>query len=226
MSGAPAPAPPTAARGDWRVYVITAGPEQARGRSHVAIADAAIRGGATAIQLRMKDAPARAVFDAARAIGERCREAGVTFVVNDRVDVALASGADGVHVGSDDLPAEDARALLGASLFLGVSTATIDEARSAARAGADYLGVGAVYATATKADAGAAVGPARIAEIAASCDLPVVGIGGITLDNAAAVIRAGAAGVAVITAVTAADDMIDATRRLREAVDRARGATS
>jgi thiamine-phosphate pyrophosphorylase len=208
------------------VYVITAGPEQARGRSHLAIADAAIRGGATAIQLRMKDAPARAVLEAARAIVERCREAGVTFVVNDRADVALASGADGVHVGQDDLAAEDVRALIGASLFLGVSAATVDEARSAARAGADYLGVGAVYATATKADAGAAVGPARIAEIAASCDLPVVGIGGITLSNAAAVIRAGAAGVAVITAVTTADDMIDATRRIREAVDRARGATS
>jgi thiamine-phosphate pyrophosphorylase len=226
VTGTPAPARPLASRGDWRVYVITAGPEQARGRSHVAIADAAIRGGATAIQLRMKDAPARAVLDAARAIVERCREAGVTFVVNDRIDVALASGADGVHVGQDDLPAEDARALIGASFFLGVSAATIEEARSAVRAGADYLGVGAVYATATKADAGAAVGPARIAEIAANCDLPVVGIGGITPNNAATVIRAGAAGVAVITAVTTADDMIDATRRIRDAVDRARGATS
>jgi thiamine-phosphate pyrophosphorylase len=209
-------------RGDWRVYVITAGPEQARGRSHVAIAEAAVRGGATAIQLRMKDTPAGTMLDTAREIASRCREAGVTFIVNDRVDVALASGADGVHVGQDDLPAGDARALLGSAPFLGVSAATVDEACDAARDGADYLGVGAVYATTTKADAGAAVGPARIAEIAASCDLPIVGIGGITLENAAAVIRAGAAGVAVITAVTMADDMVDATRRLRQEVDRSR----
>lgn len=214
-----------AARGDWRVYVVTAGPEQARGRSHVEIAAAAILGGATAVQLRMKDAPARMMLDTAREIAWRCREAGVTFIVNDRVDVALASGADGVHVGQDDLPAADARALLGAPPFLGVSAATVDEAAAAVRDGADYLGVGALYTTATKADAGAAVGPARIAEIVASCDLPIVGIGGITAENAAEVIHAGASGVAVITAVTMADDIADATRRLREAVDRARGAS-
>jgi thiamine-phosphate pyrophosphorylase len=107
-----------------------------------------------------------------------------------------------------------------------VSAATVQEAAAAARGGADYLGVGAVYATATKADAGAAVGPARIAEIAASCDLPVVGIGGITAENTAAVIQAGAAGVAVITAITMADDMVEATRRLRREVDRARAAAT
>lgn len=210
-------------RGDWRVYVLTTAAAQARGRSHLEIADAAIRGGATAVQLRMKDAPARAVAEAARAIAARCRAAGVTFIVNDRVDVALAADAGGVHVGPDDLPAEAARALLGPAPLLGVSAATVGEAAAAARAGADYLGVGAVYATATKADAGDAVGLARIREVASSCDLPVVGIGGITIENAAAVIRAGAAGVAVITAVTMAEDMVDATRRLRQEVDRARG---
>lgn len=210
-------------RGDWRVYVITAGPEQARGRSHLEIAAAAIRGGATAIQLRMKDAPARAIVETARAIAPRCREAGVAFIVNDRVDVALVSEADGVHVGQDDLAAEDARALLGAAPFLGVSAATVDEAAAAERAGADYLGVGAVYGTGTKADAGAAIGLARISEIAASSNLPVVGIGGITIASAGAVVRAGAAGVAVITAVTMAEDMVEATRRLRQEVDRARG---
>jgi thiamine-phosphate pyrophosphorylase len=216
------PARRPAARGDWRVYVITTGPAQARGRSHLEIADAAIRGGATAVQLRMKDAPARAVVETARTIAGRCREAGVAFIVNDRIDVALASAADGAHVGQDDLPAASARALLGAAPLLGVSAATVEEAGEAAWAGADYLGVGAVYATATKADAGGAVGLARIREVAAACDLPVVGIGGITIANAAAVIRAGAAGVAVITAVTMADDMAEATRRLRQEVDRTR----
>jgi thiamine-phosphate pyrophosphorylase len=210
-------------RADWRVYVITTAPAQARGRSHLEIADAAIRGGATAVQLRMKDAPARAIVKTAREIAARCRDAGVVFIVNDRVDVALASGAHGVHVGQDDLPADAARALLGPGPLLGVSAATPDEAGAAARAGADYLGVGTVYTTATKADAGAAVGLARIREVAASCDLPVVGIGGITVGNAAAVIRAGAAGVAVVTAVTMAADMAEATRLLRQEVDGARG---
>jgi thiamine-phosphate pyrophosphorylase len=112
--------------------------------------------------------------------------------------------------------------LLGPAPVLGVSAATVEEAESARRAGADYVGVGAVYATATKTDAGEAVGTARIHAIAAACPLPVVGIGGITVDNAAAVVRAGAAGVAVITAVTMAEDMAAATRRLRDQVDRAR----
>lgn len=213
-----------AARGDWRVYVITAGPEQARGRPHLAIAEAAIRGGATAIQLRMKDGPARAMLQTARTMASLCRAAGVTFIVNDRVDVALTAGADGVHVGQDDLPAAEARTLLGTAPFLGVSAATVDEAVAALRDRADYVGVGALYTTATKADAGSAVGPARVAEIAASCDLPIVGIGGITLENAADVIRAGASGIAVITAVTMADDMVQATQRLREVVDRTRAA--
>jgi thiamine-phosphate pyrophosphorylase len=214
------------ARGDWRVYVITAGPAQARGRSHLEIAAAAIRGGATAVQLRMKDAPARTLMETALSIAAECRDAGVAFIVNDRLDVALAAGAGGVHVGQDDLPADAARALLGPALLLGVSAATVEEAEAARRAGADYVGVGAVYATSTKGDAGAAVGLARVREIAEACPLPVVGIGGITVDNAGAVIRAGAAGVAVITAVTMAEDMAAATRRLREEVDRARGSAT
>jgi len=208
------------ARGDWRVYVITdAG--RSRGRSHLEIVEAAVRGGATAVQLRMKDEPARAIVETARAALAVCRATAVTLIVNDRVDAALAAGADGVHVGQDDLPAAAARALLGPGPLLGVSAATREEAAAAERDGADYLGVGAVYATATKADAGAPVGLARIAEVRRASTLPLVGIGGITLENAAAVVRAGAAGVAVITAVTLADDMVAATRRLRERVDAA-----
>ncbi len=143
------------------------------------------------------------------------------LVVNDRVDVALAGGADGVHLGQDDLPAAAARALLGPDPLLGVSAATAEEAAAAERDGADYLGVGAIYATSTKADAGAPVGLARIGAVRRASALPIVAIGGITLDNAAATIRAGAAGVAVITAVTLADDMVAATRRLRDSVDAA-----
>jgi len=207
-------------RGDWRVYVITDS-HQARGRSHREIAEAAIRGGATAVQLRMKDEPARVMLEAAREIAPLCRAAGVAFIVNDRVDVALISGADGVHVGQDDLPARDVRALMGPRALIGVSAATVEEGEAAERMGADYLGVGAVYPTGTKPDAGAPVGLARLGEIRRAVRLPLVGIGGITADNAAAVIRAGASGVAVITAVTMAKDMAAATRRLRKEVDAA-----
>lgn len=205
-------------RGDWRVYVITDA-RHARGRSQREIAEAAIRGGATAVQLRMKEEPARVVLEVARAIGPLCRAAGVAFIVNDRLDVAMLAGADGVHVGQDDLPPTDARAFMGPRALIGVSTATVEEAIAAERAGADYLGVGAVYGTATKSDAGAPVGLARVTEVRQAVRLPLVGIGGITAENAAAVIRAGAQGVAVITAVTLAEDMADAVRRLREAVD-------
>jgi thiamine-phosphate pyrophosphorylase len=207
---------------DWRLYVITDS-QHARGRSHRAIADAAIRGGATAVQLRMKDEPARVLLETAREVVSVCRAAGVPCIINDRADVALAAGADGIHVGQDDLPARDARALLGKDRLLGVSAATVDEAVAAWRAGADYLGVGAVYATGTKTDAGAPVGTDRIRTICRAVPIPVVGIGGITVDNAAEVIRAGAAGVAVITAVTMAEDRAEATRRLREQIDAARG---
>jgi len=207
-------------RGDWRVYVITDS-HQARGRSHREIAEAAIRGGATAVQLRMKDEPARVMLDAAREIAPLCRAAGVAFIINDRVDVALIAGADGVHIGQDDLPARDVRALMGPRALVGVSAATVEEGEAAERMGADYLGVGAVYPTGTKPDAGAPVGLARLGEIRRAVRLPLVGIGGITADNAAAVIRAGASGVAVITAVTMAKDMAAATRRLRKEVDAA-----
>ncbi len=206
--------------GDWRVYVITDS-RLARGRSHHAIAEAAVRGGATAVQLRMKDEPARRILEEAQRIEELCRAEGVTFIVNDRIDIAIAARAAGVHVGQDDLPARSARAILGSGPLLGVSAATEEEAVAAWHGGADYLGVGAIFVTGTKADAGAPVGLTRIEAIHRAVPLPVVAIGDITADNAATAIRAGAAGVAVITAVTLADDMVEATRRLRAAVDAA-----
>lgn len=207
-------------RGDWRVYVI-ADAHHARGRSHREIAEAALRGGATAVQLRMKDAPVREIAEVGRDLQALCRAARVAFIINDRVDVVLAVGADGVHVGRDDLPATTARTLLGPRRLLGVSAATVDEAVAAERVGADYLGVGAVFATGTKGDAGAPVGLERLREIRRAVRVPLVGIGGITVENAADVIRAGAQGVAVITAVTLAEDVAEATRRLREQVDAA-----
>jgi thiamine-phosphate pyrophosphorylase len=211
-------------RFDLRVYVIThAG---FRGRSHEDVARAAVAGGATALQLRDKESAGRALVATARRLVALANPAGVPVVVNDRVDVALAAGADGVHVGEDDLPVADARRLVGPERIVGASAGTVEEARRAEQEGADYLGVGPVFPTATKADAGEAIGLDGLRKIVAAVRVPVVGIGGITVENAAQVVLAGAAGVAVVSAVAGADDMVEATRRLRQAVDlalRARG---
>jgi thiamine-phosphate pyrophosphorylase len=140
------------------------------------------------------------------------------LIVNDRADVALAIDAEGVHVGQDDMPAPLARQIIGPARILGVSAGTVDEALQAARQGADYLGTGDVYGTPTKADAGTPIGLGGLAEVARAVAIPVVAIGGITIDNAPAAIEAGAAGVAVISAVIGAADPEDAARRLRAAV--------
>jgi thiamine-phosphate pyrophosphorylase len=184
------------------------------GRSVVDVVRAALRGGAPAVQLRMKDGVAREMAQLARALRVETGAAGALLFVNDRVDVALAAGADGAHVGQDDLPAAAARRIAPPGFLVGVSAETVDLALRAQAEGADYVGVGPVYATGSKADAGEAVGVERIAEVASAVRIPVVGIGGITVENAPAVLRAGAAGVAVISAVMRASDPEAATRAL------------
>lgn len=195
------------------VYVVT-DPDLSRGRSHEQVATEAIRGGATVIQLRDKHACGRRLIEVGRALRQITRDAGVLFIVNDRVDVALAVEADGVHVGQEDMPADVVRRLIGPNMILGVSAANVREASKAKADGADYLGIGAVYATATKCDAGAPVGTAMIAEIRRAAGLPSVGIGGIDVHNAAEVIENGADGVAVISAVVGAPDIAQATASL------------
>lgn len=199
------------------LYVVT-DDTLVRGRSHADVAAAAVAGGAQAVQLRDKRREAGELVALARLLLRITRPAGVLLIVNDRVDVALASGADGVHLGVDDLAVADARRLLGPLPLIGFSPETDSQAVAAARAGADYLGVGPVFPTGTKSDAGAPVGPARIAALSRLTGLPVVGIGGIRLDGVRQVIEAGAAGVAVVSAVAAAADMEQAARGLAEAV--------
>lgn len=203
------------------VYVITdAG--LSHGRSHVQVVTEAVRGGATVIQLREKYASTRQMVEIGRTLRDITRDAGVLFIVNDRVDVAMAVDADGVHLGQDDMSADVARRLIGPNKVVGVSAATVEEALQAVRDGADYLGVGAIYATSSKADAGAAVGPARLSQIKAAVDLPLVAIGGISMHNAAETILYGADGVAVISAVVSASDIAQATRSLLAVVDEAK----
>jgi thiamine-phosphate pyrophosphorylase len=196
-----------------RLMVVT-DPDCGAGRTVVEVVRAALRGGAPAIQLRMKDASAREMVEVARALLAETRATGALLFINDRVDVALAVGADGAHVGQDDLPAAAARRIAPPDFLLGVSAETAELAREAEADGADYVGVGPVYATESKADAGEAVGVERIAQVAAAVRIPVVGIGGITIGNAPPVIHAGAAGVAVISAVMRADDPEAAVRAL------------
>jgi thiamine-phosphate pyrophosphorylase len=199
----------------WRLYVIT-DERLGRGRSHLQIAEGAIRGGADVVQLRDKTASIRRLYDIALRLRQLTREAKVPFVVNDRLDVALAADADGVHIGREDLPASAVRRILGSGKILGVSAETVEEAVMAEKDGADYLGVGPVFeARGTKADAGAPLGLDLIARIRRVCRLPIVAIGGIHAENARSVRDAGANAAAVISAVSSAEDVAQAARRLK-----------
>lgn len=203
---------------DPALYVVL-DPRLTAGRPPLDVVRAALAGGAAAVQWRDKDASTRELLLMARGLAALTCAAGALFIVNDRVDVALAAGADGVHLGPDDLPVEVARALLGPRALIGFSAGTPEEARAAEAAGADYLGTGAVYGTLSKGDAGAAIGLAGLAAVCAATRLPVVAIGGVGLRRAAPCVEAGAVGVAVITAVTAAPDVEGAARALRAEVD-------
>lgn len=196
------------------VYVITSS-GMVPGRDHAAVASAAIEGGADVVQLRAPDLSDKELHMVAKDLAARCHERDVLFVVNDRIDVAVASGADGVHVGQGDEPG-GARERLGADRFLGVSVETVEQVWAAEAAGADYLGV-TVWATATKPEANP-VGLEGLRAVAVATSLPVVGVGGIDATNAERVLVAGAAGVAVVSAVGAAPDPVAATRELVAAV--------
>lgn len=184
--------------------------------SHVEIARTAVEGGSKVIQLRDKYASDTELIPTACEIRRIAAEAGVIFIVNDRIEVALASEADGLHIGQEDMPVAEARRRWPEGL-LGVSVSNPEEAVKAERDGADHLGVGPIYTTGTKSDAGSATGLEQIALIREACALPVVAIGGIGLSNIAEVARAGAESAAVISAVVCADDMVAATKALVEA---------
>jgi thiamine-phosphate pyrophosphorylase len=198
---------------DWSVCLVTDRPTAGR-RDLLDIVRAAVAGGATLVQLREKEASTREMLDLGRAMLDITRAANVPLIVNDRIDVALALDADGVHVGQDDMPADVARRLIGPDRILGVSAETVEQAQAAEDSGADYLGVGTVFATPSKADAGAPIGLDGMRAIAQVSSVPLLAIGGITADNAADIRKAGAHGVAVISAIISAPDPQDAARAL------------
>ncbi|HET7564797.1 MAG TPA: thiamine phosphate synthase [Gemmatimonadaceae bacterium] len=176
-------------------------------------ARAAARGGATMIQVRLKDADARTQVEVARAL---VHALPVPVLVNDRVDVALAAGAAGVHVGADDLPVAAVRRITPPAFIVGASVGC--DAEVAGARGADYVGIGPVYATSSKPDAGDAIGVDEFARLARACELPAVAIGGITPERVAPLIASGASGVAVIRAVFGAADPERSARALRDAI--------
>lgn len=210
-------------RPDLRLNAIV-DPERAGGHQLADLAARCVRGGATLVQLRDKRSDTRALIEEAKAIKRALKASAVPFLVNDRVDVAMAAGADGVHLGQDDMDVEDARRLLGANAIIGLSVKSVDEAEAAHLDLVDYIGSGGVYATSSKQQKNTPIGPAGLARIIAVLrrrvpGLPVCGIAGIEASNAGEVIAAGADGVAVISALSLVPDPETAARQLREIVD-------
>jgi thiamine-phosphate pyrophosphorylase len=196
-----------------RLHVITDMTIQDR-FSHIGLAMMAVKGGADTIQFREKWMGSRAAVEVGEVIRRLCRETGVTFIVNDRVDIAMALDADGVHLGQRDLPIPEARRLIGPSKLIGGSASTPDEARQLELEGADYVGFGHVYPTSSKSKPGEPKGPDAIREVSSAVTIPVIAIGGIDAANLKPVIAAGAWGVAVIGAVCGAKDPRAATAEL------------
>ena len=180
--------------------------------------EAALQGGVTCVQLREKHLDRDAFLAEARQICALCRRYGVPFIVNDDLDVALACGADGIHVGQDDMPAAEVRRRAGRRLIVGVSAHTPEEARLAETAGADYLGAGAVFGSATKTDA-SLLTPAGLQAVCAAVHIPVVAIGGVNAGNILQLQGSGAAGAAVVSAIFGAPDITAACRDLRALAD-------
>jgi thiamine-phosphate pyrophosphorylase len=199
-------------------HVITDETVQSR-LSHVELAERVIAGGADTIQFREKNRGAQELVDIAEAIRKVCRDANVALIINDRVDVAMAVDADGVHLGRTDLPIATARKLLGPDKIIGGTAGNLEDAMAAENGGADYVGVGHIYATTSKAKQGPPIGPEALRPICGVLRVPVIAIGGINSENFAAVLEAGAWGVAVIGSVCAAPDPARAAGAFRFGLD-------
>lgn len=214
------PRPEGELRDQLAVYLV-ADPELT-GRDLLEDVMAALDGGVTAVQLRAKNMNDHDAWGLAIQLREQCHDHNALFLVNDRLDIALAAQADGVHLGASDLPVGIARWLTGPDFIIGYSPTTDAQAASATRVRADYVGIGPVFPTGSKADAGEAIGLETLAQRVDLAEVPAVGIGGITVENAPAVIRAGAVGVAVISAILGAPEPAIAAERLAGVVRRAR----
>lgn len=191
----------------WLLRLVVITESVGEGRGHEDVARDALAGGCRAIQMRDKEMPDDEFAQVATGIKALCRERHALFFVNDRVEVAALVGADGVHLGVEDMDVAAARELLAPGSIIGFSPESMEEARASVGSGADYLGIGPVFGSPTKSDAGEPVGLEGIAACSGARLAPVIGVGGITPATAAAVLEAGASGIAVVSAVTRAADM-------------------
>lgn len=200
---------------DWRLCLV-ADAEAADGRDLGSIVAGAVEGGITLLQLRAKKLDTRPFLDLAIELRPLLRGAGIPFLINDRLDIALASGADGVHLGQNDMPAAAARKLLGEDALIGISANTVEEARTAESEGADYIGLSPVYGTPSKTDTDPPIGLEGVGRLTEAVSIPGIAIGGIGSSNAGDIFLAGAAGIAVISAIMAAKDIRKAAAELRQ----------
>ena len=206
---------------DYSLYLVT-DRGLARGRSTLDIVSAAVSGGVTCVQLREKDCSTLEFIEEALAIKNFLNTREVPLIINDRLDVALAVRADGVHLGQSDMPLEMARKIVGRSMLIGISAESVQDAVEAEKGGADYLGVSPIYATPTKSDTAPPLGLEGLQEIRKRVKIPLAAIGGLNESNAAEVIRHGADGVAVVSAIVAADDPGTSARKLKQIIDEAK----
>ncbi len=206
---------------DYSLYLVT-DRGLARGRSTLDIVKAAVSGGVTCVQLREKDCSTLEFIEQALAIKNFLQARQVPLIINDRLDVALAVAADGVHLGQSDMPLEMAQKIVGPSMLIGISAESVQGAVEAEKGGADYLGVSPIYATPTKTDTAPPLELEGLREIRKRVKIPLVAIGGLNKSNAAEVIRNGADGVAVVSAIIAADDPETSAMNLKQIIDEAR----
>lgn len=199
---------------DYTLYLVTDRELMSAATVEESI-EKAVRGGCTLVQLREKDLSSRAFYETAVSVRECTARLGVPLIINDRVDIALAVDADGVHVGQDDLPANIVRDIIGPDKIVGVSASTMEEALASVAAGADYLGIGAMFATGTKTDAHLTT-MLELAKIRAAVWLPIVVIGGINSENAYGFAQLGVDGLAVVSAIIAQPDIENAARNMKE----------
>jgi thiamine-phosphate pyrophosphorylase len=206
---------------DYSLYLVT-DRGLARGRPIQDIVKAAVLGGVTCVQLREKDCSTLEFIEQALSIKDYLSARGIPLIINDRLDVAQAVKADGIHLGQTDMPLDMARAMVGDTMIIGISAESLEDAVEAEKGGADYLGVSPVYATPTKTDTAPPLGLEGLRQIRTAVKIPLVGIGGLNHENAADVIRNGADGVAVVSAIVAAEDPAAAAAELNQLISGAK----
>lgn len=201
---------------DYNTYLVT-DTDMCPRENLIDVVSEAIRGGVTLVQLREKEISTREFYSEAVLLKELCKRHGVPLIINDRLDIALAVDADGVHIGQSDMPIDVVRRILGNDKIIGLSAGNVPDAEEAVKGGADYLGVGAVFHTSTKSDA-CDVGIEMLKKVRSAVKIPIVGIGGINADNIENLYGTGIDGVAVVSCIMASDDPYNAAKQLAEKV--------